>query len=78
MTITLDADLEAGLAALAASHGTTTEEFALAVLAERIQARSETGPHLSQEEILRRLDALGSPIGAALTNEQLSRETMYD
>ena len=78
MTIELGPELESLVAAMAQERGQTPEEFSLAVLTERVQAQTETGPHLSQEEFLRRLDALGSPIGAALTNEQLSRETMYD
>ena len=78
MTIELGPELESLVAAMAQERGQTPEEFALAVLTERAQVHANRRPPLSHEEFVRRLKELGQPIGAALTNEQLSRENMYD
>lgn len=78
MTIELGPELAATIAAMAQERGQTPEQFALEVLAERAQARMAPRARLSPEEFRRRLDAIARPCGVSLTNEQLSRETMYD
>lgn len=78
MMIELGPELASSIAAMAQECGQTPEEFARAVLTERAQTHANRKPPLSHEEFVRRLKALARPIGASLTNEQLSRETMYD
>ena len=80
MTIELGPELESLIVSLAQERGQTPEAFALAlaVLAERARVQGRPRPQLSPEEFRRRLDAIARPCGVSLTNEQLSRETMYD
>lgn len=74
MTITLTPELESALAAWAAIRQTTPEAVALDVLTRNLKAP----PFVPRTEWERKLLAIGIDCGVSLTNEQLSRETMYD
>jgi hypothetical protein len=74
MTLTLTPELEAALAAWAAIRQTTPEAVALDALSRNVKPP----PFAPRDEWERKLLAIGIDCGVSLTNEQLSRETMYD
>ena len=76
MTIKIGPELESLLSSLARKSGTTPEELAVAILIR--QTQEEKTPRLTQEEFRRHLQAAASPCGVSLTDEDLSRETLYD
>ncbi len=76
MNLDLDAELETKLTALASSQGTTPAEYLRLLLRQQVVPRI-TRP-LSKEEFERLLRSVGTPCGVSLTDEDLSRETMYD
>ena len=76
MTIDLDSELEAKLTTLAEANGMAPDEYVRLLL--RQQVVPQVVPRLSDEEFERRLRSIASDCGASLTNEQLSREEMYD
>ena len=75
LTISIPSESEAVLLENAARVGQTPEEFALAMLRPYIKPPP---PPVSPEEFMERIRKIGRPIGACLTDEQLSRENMYD
>ena len=75
MVLTLPAPLEAALTDQARRKGVTPEALALDVLRQHIVPIS---PPVPQDEWERGLLALGIDCGVSLTDEQLSREAMYD
>lgn len=74
MTLTLPEDLRAALEAWATIRQTTPEEVALDVLTRNLKPP----PFVPRNEWERNLLAIGVDCGVSLTNEQLSREVMYD
>ncbi len=78
MTIELGPELASLVTSMAQKQGKTPEGLALEILAERVQVPVSNTPRMSHEEFKRRLAAIGKPCGVSLSDEQLSRETMYD
>ena len=76
MTIDLGPELEAELAAVAKRTGRTPEEVVVRILGRQIMPSIATLQ--ARDEWERRLLAIGTPCGVSLTDEDLSRETMYD
>lgn len=76
MTIHLGPELEAELAVVAQRSGRTNEEVVLQILRRQLlERRSLPEP---RDEWERRLLALGTDCGVSLSDEALSRETMYE
>lgn len=75
MTITLDPDLEAALLEQAQRQGVCSKELALKMLRKQLLPNDLIEP---QDDWGRGLRALASHRGFGLTDEQLSREQMYD
>lgn len=75
MTLTLPPPLEAALTEQARRKGVTPEALALDVLQRNI---APVSPPVPQDEWERRLFEAAIDCGVSLTNEQLSREVMYD
>ncbi len=73
MTFTIPPDLELALKEAAQHKGTTPEALALHVLFERFPPTI-----IPQDDWERDLLSIGSPIGANLSDEALSRENLYD
>ena len=71
MTLTIAPDLAARLELHARQQGTSPEQFALRVLADRVQM-------LPKEEFERLLREVGSPCGVALSDAALSSDGLYD
>jgi hypothetical protein len=81
MTIHLPADLEAAVSSEAQRLGTTPQSLVEDMLRFRFLKLPKPGEPMTPEESdewLRRLKAIAQPCGVSLTDEQLSRETMYD
>ena len=76
MTITLDPALESALKEAAERLGCPPELLAVSVLRERFPQRVPIPEPRDDWE--RALLAIGSPIGANLSNEDLSSEGLYD
>lgn len=76
MTINLDAELEAKLTALAEANGMAPDEYVRLLLRQQVVPKAVRP--LSDEEFERRLRSIATDCGVSLTNEQLSREEMYD
>lgn len=76
MTLTLSPELEAALSRHAAKRGETPETLAIRIL-EEISSLPAL-PHIAQDEWEKTLLSIGSRIGAGLTNEQLSRDVIYE
>ena len=76
MTIILDPELEARLAAAAARQGTTAEALAMETLRERFP--KQRSPIEPQDEWERRLRAIATDCGVSLSDEALSRESLYE
>jgi hypothetical protein len=76
MVINLDSELEAALAERAMREGVSPQDLALRILREQVRPRTELPE--PRDEWERRLLAIATDCGVSLTNEQLSRETMYD
>ncbi|MGC1275073.1 MAG: CopG family transcriptional regulator [Planctomycetaceae bacterium] len=74
MTITLDAELEATLATAAKRRGVTPDALAQEILRERLHPQ----PIEPQDDWERRLLDAARDYGVSLSNEALSRESMYD
>ena len=71
MTITIGPELAARLESHARQQGTSPEQFALQILAERVRM-------LPKEEFERLLREVASPCGISLSDEALGREELYD
>ena len=71
VSITLPPQLEALLTARARGCGVPPEVLAVELLRERLQP-------VSREEWERRLSAAASDCGVSLSDEQVSRERIYD
>ena len=76
MTITLGTDLEAALNEQARKQGVAPEELAVKALRERFLSRTQ--PIEPRDDWERRLLAMGSDCGVALSNEALSSEGLYE
>ena len=76
MTIQLPPDLGLSLSQWAAQQGISAEEAALRVLREHL--RGKTYDFTPRDEWERKLLAIGVDCGVSLTDEQLSRDHMYD
>ena len=76
MTIEIGPELESVLASIAKDTGTTAAELALSILTQQLPAKFV--PRMSADEFQRHLQAAASPCGVSLTDQDLSRETIYD
>ena len=76
MSITLDAELEATVNDLAQQQGKTPEQVVREVL--RGQLIKATPVLVPQDEWERQLLSAASDCGVSLSNEALSRESIYD
>ena len=76
MTIKLDPELKTRLAAMAKASGATVEDFALEVLRRSIMPKVWLTP--PRDEFERILRTIGTPCGAVLSDEDLSRASIYD
>jgi hypothetical protein len=76
MVITLTPQLEAVLSERARQRGVTPEVLALDALREHFLPASD--PLEPRDEWERRLLEMGTDCGVSLTDEQLSREEMYE
>jgi hypothetical protein len=76
MVITLTPQLEAVLSERARQRGVTPEVLALDALREHFLPASD--PLEPRDEWERRLLGMATDCGVSLTNEQLSREEMYE
>ena len=76
MVVTLGPDLETALKEAAQRIGNTPEALAVQALRERFLPTPP--PIVPRDDWERALLAIGSPIGANLSNEALSREELYD
>jgi hypothetical protein len=76
MVITLSPELEAVLSEQARRRGVAPEVLALDALREHFLPAS--GPLEPRDEWERRLLGMATDCGVSLTNEQLSREEMYE
>jgi plasmid stability protein len=77
MVIDLDSNLEAALNAEASRRGTSVESLALAILRESLRSGNQPLP-IPQDDWERRLLGLARDCGVSLSDEALSRETMYE
>ncbi len=77
LTITLDDAVEQSLAAAASVAGQTQEGFLRQLILERIDSNSSSDV-AADNDWSQRLLAIGRPCGVSLTDEQLSREAIYD
>ncbi len=75
MVVTLDPQLEAALSEQAKRRGMTPEEFALALLRERVLAAARMEP---RDEWERGLLAAARPWGVSLSDAAVSSEGLYD
>jgi hypothetical protein len=81
MTIQLSADLQAAVDAEANRLGTTPESLVVQTLRMRFIKLPKPGKPMTneqKEEWLARLRAIAQPCGVTLTDEQMSREMLYD
>ena len=78
MTLTLSEEVERALKAKAAQLGKTPDELADETLRQQLIAAPQSGEAPPRDEWERRLLAIGRPAGVSLTNEQLSREVLYE
>ena len=76
MSITLDAELEAKIKDLARQQGKTPEQVVSDIL--RAQLIKPVPMIVPQDDWERRLLAAASDCGVSLSNEALSRESIYD
>ena len=74
MTVTLPPEVEAAVAAKSKQWGLPPEQ----VVAEVVARYLLPGPFVPRGEWERLVASAASDCGASLTNEQLSREVMYD
>lgn len=76
MVISLDSDLEAALVKAATQRGVAPEAFALSILRARVLGQATPLQPLDEWE--RGLLAIPHECGVSLSNEALSRESLYD
>lgn len=76
MELTLDPELETALKEAAERLGTSPEILAIQALRERFP--NKVPPIVPRDDWERALLAIGSPLGATLSNKALSREELYD
>ncbi len=76
MTITLSADLESALKAVASRLGMAPEDLAINSLRERFVSSAQ--PIQPRDEWERRLLGAASDCGVALSHEAVSSEGLYD
>lgn len=77
MSITLDAELEAALTAVAKGRGISMEDLARDALRERFVPKPNL-PFEPQDEWERNLLKIGIDCGVSLSDEAVGREEMYD
>jgi len=77
VTIELSPEIEAGLSALAAAHGLALPQYVQQVLAEQVPGHAAT-PLTNAEKMAMWRDVKDLPIRPPLSDEAISRETMYD
>lgn len=76
MVISIDSQLQRALDEQARRLGVTPEEVAIAALRERF---GETTPRIQpNDEWERKLLAIGSDCGVSLSDDALSRESIYE
>ena len=80
MTVTIDLrpEIEAGLAVLAAEHGESLTQYVRRLLEEQVPGRGETALSPGQRAALWRESVKGLPHTAPLSDEAISRESIYD
>ena len=80
MTLNLSIELESAIADKARQCGTTPERYVEQIVEEHVHQDDLQSPAAasSVEEKLQRLRAVARDCGVSLSNEQLSREFMYD
>lgn len=81
MTITLTPDIEAAVAEQARQQGKTLEGLVIEAVLEKLALTSEgtKGYDLKpRDEWERRILGIGIDAGVSLTDEQLTREAMYE
>jgi hypothetical protein len=76
--IELSPQTEAGLAALAAEQGLTLPDYLQRLLEEKVPAREATTLSPSERARLWRESAKGLPHTPSLSDEAVSRESIYD
>ena len=77
MTITLSGNLEQALRERAAKLGKTPDQLVTEILRDKFQAPPTTPEAQPRDEWEARLMGIARPAATALTNEQLSRESLY-
>lgn len=80
MTLNLTGELESALVERARQSGTTPERYLEQIVKQHVREGDVQPPdsEASIEEKLQRLRAIGRHCGVALSNDQLSREYIYD
>jgi len=81
MTIQLSSELEATVYSEAQRLGTTPDSLVESVLRERFAELPKPGDPMTPEqaqEWKRRLRSISQPCGVVLSDEALSRESLYD
>jgi hypothetical protein len=78
ITIELPAEIEAGLAALAAEQGMTLPDYLQHLLEGQVLPRKATALSPGERALLWRESARGLPHTPPLSDEAVSRESFYD
>jgi len=80
MTVTIDLhpEIEAGLAALAAEQGVSLVQYVRRLLEEQVPGRGETALSPGQRAAIWRESVKGLPHTTPLSDEAISRESIYD
>jgi hypothetical protein len=78
MTITLSDEVERALKDRAAKLGTTPEELANQALKRELMRYETTSPQPPHDDWERLLLSIPVETGVALTDEQVSRESLYE
>ncbi len=78
ITIELRPEIEAGLAALAASHGMALHDYLQHLIEEQVPASDAASLSPGERARLWRESAKGMPYTPPLSDEAVSRESFYD
>jgi hypothetical protein len=78
ITIELPAQIEAGLAALAAKQGMALPDYLQHVLAEQVPSRKAASLSPAERALIWRESAKGVPHTPPLSDEAVRRESFYD
>jgi hypothetical protein len=80
MTVTIDLrpEIEAGLAALAAEQGVSLAQYVRRLLEEQVPGHGETELSPGQRAAIWRESVKGLPHTTPLSDEAISRESIYD